>query len=645
MSSGAAGDRRPEGVGAARSGSRLSDDDVFWFNEGTHRRLGEKLGAHLLVPGTAGTSFAVWAPNAAGVSVIGDFNGWDPRRDPLVPRGGSGIWEGVVAEAGAGDVYKFSVTGTDGTRADKADPVAFRSEVPPRTGSVVWDLHYDWGDGEWMRDRGDRARLSSPMSIYEVHLGSWLRDRTDPGRLLGYAEVAPRLVEHVKRTGFTHVEFLPLMEHPFYGSWGYQVTGFFAPTSRYGSPQELMALIDELHRSGIGVILDWVPSHFPTDAFGLARFDGTHLYEHADPRLGMHPDWGSLIFNYGRHEVRSFLASSAEHWLSRFHADGLRVDAVASMLYLDYSRAPGEWVPNEYGGRENLEAVSFLRQLNRGIYADHPDVQVIAEESTAWPGVSRPTEMEGLGFGLKWDMGWMHDSLAYFALDPVHRRYHHGELTFRGVYAFTENFVLPLSHDEVVHGKRSLVEKMPGDDWQRFANLRLLFGYQYGQPGKKLLFMGSEIAQWREWDHERGLDWELLDQPPHAGMCRWVADLNRLYREQPALHELDVDPGGFEWVLMDAAEIGVLSFLRRDSAGRAILVVCNFTPVPRQNLLVGVPEGGRWRELLNSDALQYGGSGQGNLGGVEAQPVPWRGAPRTLTLTAPPLGSLFLGPS
>ena len=644
MSGGEAGNG-PDGSGAMRGGSRLSDDDLFWFNEGTHRQLGEKLGAHLLGPGATGATFAVWAPNATGVSVTGDFNGWDPGRDPLAPRGGSGIWEGVVAEAGPGDVYKFSVVGAGGSRAEKADPFAFRSEVPPRTGSVLWDLRYDWGDGEWMRDRGGRARLSSPMSIYEVHLGSWLRDQADPGRLLGYAEVAPRLVQHVQRTGFTHVEFLPLMEHPFYGSWGYQVTGFFAPSSRYGTPQDLMALIDELHRSGIGVILDWVPSHFPTDAFGLARFDGTHLYEHADPRLGMHPDWGSLIFNYGRHEVRSFLASSEEHWLGCYHADGLRVDAVASMLYLDYSRGPGQWVPNERGGRENLHAVSFLQQLNRGIYADHPDVQVIAEESTAWPGVSRPTDVDGLGFGLKWDMGWMHDTLTYFALDPVHRRYHHGELTFRSLYAFTENFVLPLSHDEVVHGKRSLVEKMPGDDWQRFANLRLLFGYQYGLPGKKLLFMGSELAQRDEWDHERGLDWQLLGEPLHAGTYRWVADLNRLYREQPALHELDVDPGGFEWVLADAAEIGVLVFLRRSSLGRTILVVCNFTPVPRHNLLVGVPQGGRWRELLNSDAHEYGGSGQGNLGAVEAQPVPWRGLPRTLTLTAPPLGAVFLGPS
>jgi 1,4-alpha-glucan branching enzyme len=591
--------------------------------------------------GSEGVRFAVWAPNASSVAVIGDFNGWDAQADPLIVRGSSGIWEGVVTAARAGDVYKYAITTGDGRVLDKADPVAFFSEVPPRTGSVVADLAYRWADDEWMHSRGAAATMAAPISIYEVHFGSWLRSPEDPDRLLTYAEVAPRLIEHVRTMGFTHVEFLPMMEHPFYGSWGYQVTGFFAPTSRYGSPQEFMALIDALHRAGIGVLLDWVPSHFPNDAFGLAQFDGTHLYEHADPRLGVHPDWGSLIFNFGRHEVRSFLASSAEHWLSRYHVDGLRFDAVASMLYLDYSRKAGEWLPNVHGGRENLEAVSFLQQLNIGIYADHPDVQTMAEESTAWPGVSRPTDVGGLGFGFKWDMGWMHDTLAYMSEDPVHRHYHHDELTFRQVYAFTENFVLPLSHDEVVHGKGSLLTAMPGDDWQKFANLRLLFGYQFAQPGKKLLFMGSELGSEREWAHEGGLDWALLGRQRNAGLCRWVADLNRLYREQRPLHELDADPNGFEWVQMDAHEISVLSFLRRDSSGQSVLVVCNFTPIPRHQLSLGVPEGGSWIELLNSDATDYGGSGVGNLGVVQAEPVPWRDRSHTVHITVPPLACLF----
>ncbi|HWF22023.1 MAG TPA: 1,4-alpha-glucan branching protein GlgB [Acidimicrobiales bacterium] len=624
------------------SPSLLSADDLYLFNEGTHRHLADKLGAHVLAgTGSEGVRFAVWAPNASSVAVIGDFNGWDAQADPLIVRGSSGIWEGVVTAARAGDVYKYAITTGDGRVLDKADPVAFFSEVPPRTGSVVADLAYRWADDEWMHSRGAAATMAAPISIYEVHFGSWLRSPEDPDRLLTYAEVAPRLIEHVRTMGFTHVEFLPMMEHPFYGSWGYQVTGFFAPTSRYGSPQEFMALIDALHRAGIGVLLDWVPSHFPNDAFGLAQFDGTHLYEHADPRLGVHPDWGSLIFNFGRHEVRSFLASSAEHWLSRYHVDGLRFDAVASMLYLDYSRKAGEWLPNVHGGRENLEAVSFLQQLNIGIYADHPDVQTMAEESTAWPGVSRPTDVGGLGFGFKWDMGWMHDTLAYMSEDPVHRHYHHDELTFRQVYAFTENFVLPLSHDEVVHGKGSLLTAMPGDDWQKFANLRLLFGYQFAQPGKKLLFMGSELGSEREWAHEGGLDWALLGRQRNAGLCRWVADLNRLYREQRPLHELDADPNGFEWVQMDAHEISVLSFLRRDSSGQSVLVVCNFTPIPRHQLSLGVPEGGSWIELLNSDATDYGGSGVGNLGVVQAEPVPWRDRSHTVHITVPPLACLF----
>ena len=622
--------------------SPLSDDDVYLFNEGTHRQMGDKLGAHLRPGG--GVAFGVWAPNAVRVAVVGDFNHWSRDSDLLAPRGSSGVWEGVVDRAEAGNVYKFAITTRAGEVLEKADPFARCTECPPRTGSVVWDLAYEWGDGDWMRSRGDRVRLNAPLSVYEVHLGSWRRDPAEPWRFLGYAEVAQPLIDHVLRAGFSHVEFLPLMEHPFYGSWGYQATGFFAPTRRYGDPQGLMFLIDQLHRAGIGVLLDWVPSHFPEDAYGLARFDGTSLYEHADPRLGFHPDWKSLIFNFGRHEVRSFLASSAEHWLSAYHVDGLRVDAVASMLYLDYSRKPGEWIPNVHGGRENLEALDFLRQLNTGIYADHPDVQVIAEESTDFPGVSRPVDAGGVGFGLKWDMGWMHDTLLYLARDPVYRRHHHGELTFRSMYAYSENFMLPLSHDEVVHGKGSLLTKMPGDDWQRFANLRLLYGYQFGQPGKKLLFMGDELAQRREWNHDTSLDWHLLDTAAHDGILRWVSDLNGLYRERRALHALDCEPGGFAWTQADESETSLLSFLRLSPGDPPVLVVYNFTPVPRTGVVTGVPQGGAWHELLNSDAGIYGGSGMGNLGVVEAYPSPAHGRPWSLTLTVPPLGCVFLAP-
>ena len=622
--------------------SRLSDDDVYLFNEGTHRQLADRMGAHPLDGGRSGTTFSVWAPNAADVSVIGDWNGWDAGADRLRLRDGSSIWEGWAADAGPGHVYKFLITTREGRRLEKADPLASRYEEAPRTGSVVWDLSYSWGDGAWMERRGPHQDLRSPMSIYEVHLGSWRRP--DSGALRGYADITAELVAYVLEMGFSHVEFLPLMEHPFYGSWGYQTTGYFAPTSRYGTPQECMAMIDAFHQAGIGVILDWVPSHFPTDAYALADFDGTHLYDHADPRRGVHPDWGSLVFNFGRHEVRSFLASSADHWLRTYHADGLRVDAVASMLYLDYSRRPGEWIPNQYGGREDLDAVAFLRQLNSGIYLDHPDVQTMAEESTAWPGVSRPVSSGGLGFGMKWDMGWMHDTLQYFSEDPIHRRYHHDELTFRSVYASTENFVLPLSHDEVVHGKGSLLSGMPGDDWQRLANLRLLYSYQYTTPGKKLLFMGSEIGELAEWDHDGGLHWELLEDAGHAGLARLVASLNRLYRNEPALHEWDTESEGFEWVRHDDAETSVLAFLRRDGHGGPVLVVCNFTPVPRHNLTVGVPVGGFWSEVFNSDAAEFGGSGQGNYGGMDAQPLPWHGWPRTLNLTAPPLGCVILKP-
>ncbi|HEX4162758.1 MAG TPA: 1,4-alpha-glucan branching protein GlgB [Acidimicrobiales bacterium] len=619
----------------------LTDQDVYWFNEGTHRGLGRKLGAHLLPSG--GARFSVWAPNAVGASVVGDFNSWDASADPLTARGVSGIWEGTVPAAALGDVYKFAIRTRDGRVLEKADPFAHCTEVPPRTGSVVWDLSYEWNDASWMADRGRRQRLEAPISIYEVHLGSWRRRPTD-GHSLGYTELVEPLIEHVQRSGFTHVEFLPVMEHPFFGSWGYQTTGYFAPSRRFGDPQDFMALVDRLHDAGIGVILDWVPSHFPSDAFALAEFDGTNLFEHADPRLGFHPDWNTLIFNYGRHEIRSFLYSSAEHWLAAYHADGLRVDAVASMLYLDYSRRPGEWLPNAEGGRENLEAISFLRQLNAGIYADHPDVQVFAEESTAFPGVSRPVEFGGLGFGLKWDMGWMHDTLDYLSREPVHRRFHQGQLTFRSVYAFSENFTLPLSHDEVVHGKRSLLSKMPGDDWQRFANLRLLYSYQFALPGKKLLFMGDEIAQWREWDHDAEVAWELADDPRHAGVLNLVGDLNRLYRTVPALHELDCDPRGFEWTQPNDAESSLLSFLRFSSEETPLLAVCNFTPVVRHGVSAGVPVGGFWAELFNSDASEYGGTGVGNLGGVDARPLPNHAMPHALTLTIPPLACLLFQP-
>ncbi|HEX5761253.1 MAG TPA: 1,4-alpha-glucan branching protein GlgB [Thermoanaerobaculia bacterium] len=625
--------------------SPLSDADLYLLAEGTHRRLDEKLGAHPgEVDGVGGTWFAVWAPNAERVSVVGDFNGWERDRQPLAPRAASGVWEGFVAGVEPGAAYKLHVVSRHrGYCADKADPFACRAETPPRTASLRWELDYTWGDGEWMAERPARNALEAPMSIYEVHLGSWRRLPEEGFRSLTYRELAETLPEHVARLGFTHVELMPVMEHPFYGSWGYQTTGYFAPTSRHGTPQDFMALVDRFHQRGIGVILDWVPSHFPTDEHGLGFFDGTHLYEYADPRRGFHPDWTSYIFNYGRREVRSFLTSSALFWLRRYHADGLRVDAVASMLYLDYSRKWGEWLPNEHGGRENLDAIAFLRGLNEAVYAEAPGAQTIAEESTAWPMVSRPTWVGGLGFGLKWDMGWMHDVLDYLREDPVHRRYHHDRLTFRSIYAFHENFVLPLSHDEVVHGKRSLLGKMPGDLGQKYANLRLLFAYQYAVPGKKLLFMGAEIGQWREWDHDGSLDWHLLDHAPHAGIARLVGELNRLHREEPALHELDCSPDGFEWIDGSDALQSVISFVRRGKApGEQVVTVFNFTPVVRRNYRLGVSGGGLWRELLNSDAREFGGSGHGNLGGVEASPFSAHGRSHSLTLTLPPLAAVFL---
>jgi 1,4-alpha-glucan branching enzyme len=617
--------------------SLLTQDDLYLFNEGTHYRLYNKLGAHpLTVNGTHGTYFAVWAPNAAEVAVMGEFNHWDKASHALRSRGDSGIWEGFISGVGRGTIYKYHIISRyQGYQVDKSDPLALYNELPPRTASIVWDLSYDWGDEQWMATRHTNNALTAPMAIYEMHLGSWMRVPEEGHRHLTYRELAPRLAEHVTRLGFTHVEFLPLMEHPFYGSWGYQTTGYYAPTSRYGSPQDFMYLIDYLHQRGIGVILDWVPSHFPTDEHGLGYFDGTHLYEHADMRQGLHPDWNSYIFNYGRNEVQSFLLSSALFWLEKYHIDGLRVDAVASMLYLDYSRKAGEWIPNAYGGRENLAAIAFLRRFNETIYQEFPAVQTFAEESTAWPMVSRPTYVGGLGFGMKWDMGWMHDTLVYMARDPIYRTYHHNLLTFRMLYAFMENFVLPLSHDEVVHGKGSLLGKMPGDDGQKFANLRLLYGYMYTQPGKKLLFMGGEFGQWREWNHDESLDWHLGQYPPHAGLQRWTEDLNRLYRAEPALYELDTQPSGFEWIDCNDAPASVVSCLRKGRSTDDLVLV------PRLNYRVGAPRGGFWHEVRNSDAQDYGGSGYGNMGGVEAAPVPWHGRPYSLNLTLPPLAAVF----
>ena len=617
----------------------LGEQDLYLFREGTHSRLYAEMGCQL---GVAGATFRVWAPNASRVSVIGAWNGWDASANPLAPRGdASGIWEGTVAAVTRGDGYKFRIVSATGQEMDKADPFALFAEVPPSTASRAWTLEYEWGDAEWMRSRAARNALNAPISIYEVHLGSWRRDNN---RLPTYRDIAQPLADYVRDHGFTHIELLPITEHPFYGSWGYQTTGYFAPTARYGTPQDFMYLVDILHRQGIGVILDWVPSHFPTDAHGLGYFDGTHLYEHADPRQGFHPEWGSSIFNYDRHEVRAFLLSSAMFWLDRYHIDGLRVDAVASMLYLDYGRKAGEWIPNVHGGKENLGAIAFLRHLNESVYRDHPDTQVIAEESTSWPMVSRPVYLGGLGFGMKWNMGWMHDTLEYMRQQPIFRKYHHDRLIFSIWYAFFENFVLALSHDEVVYGKGSLIGKMPGDSWQQFANLRLLYGYMWGHPGKKLLFMGGEFGQRREWTHEGSLEWDVLRHPEHGGMQRWIGDLNALLRAEPALHERDFDQGGFEWVDCHDAEASVISFLRRGREGPPVLVVCNFTPIPRQNYTVGVPEGGYWRELLNSDASIYGGSGVGNFGGVEAAPVAAQGRFHSVVLTLPPLGTVFFKP-
>ncbi len=623
----------------------LTPFDLHLFNEGQHTRLFEKFGAHLVeVDGRRGTHFAVWAPNAERISIVGDFNAWNPDSNPMNAQASSGVWEVFVPDLGQGAAYKFHIRSRYHMyTVDKADPFALHNEVPPRTASIVWDLAYEWGDQEWMRTRQERNKFEAPISIYEVHLGSWMRVPEEGNRSLSYRELAVKLADYVCDMGFTHVEFMPVMEHPFFGSWGYQVTGYFAPSARFGTPQDFMYLVDHLHQRGIGVILDWVPSHFPTDEHGLGFFDGTHLYEHADPRKGFHPDWKSDIFNYDRNEVRAFLISNAIFWLDRYHADGLRMDAIASMLYLDYSRKAGEWIPNQFGGRENLGAVSFLKAVNREAYENFPDIQTIAEESTSWPMVSRPPYIGGLGFGMKWDMGWMHDTLLYFSKNPIHRKYQHNKLTFRGLYTFTENFVLPLSHDEVVYGKGSLFGKMAGDHRQKYANLRLLFGYMYTQPGKKLLFMGCEFAQWSEWNHDGSLDWHALSFAEHQGVQRWVRDLNTLYRNEPALYETDFNPDGWRWIDADDSDNSVLTYMRLTKDGTGPLVMaCNFTPVPRHGYRIGVPHEGHWREVLNSNAAAYGGTDEGNLGGRTTEAVACHGFDNSLLLTLPPLAMVVL---
>ena len=624
----------------------LTDYDLHLLGEGRHWKSYEKLGSQLhVVDGVAGVNFAVWAPNAEALSLVGDFNGWDGRNHAMQRRVPSGIWELFVPGIGAGTLYKYRVH-ADGSFSDRADPYGFGAEVPPRTASKVVDLaSHSWRDQEWTTQRAAQNSLSAPLSIYEVHLGSWRRPGTDPHRWLSYADLERELVPYCLEMGFTHVEFLPPMEHPFSASWGYQTIGLFAATSRFGSPQDLMSLIDALHRAGVGVIVDWVPAHFPRDGHGLRRFDGTALYEHEDPRKGEHPDWGTLIFNYGRNEVANYLVSSALFWLDRYHVDGLRVDAVASMLYLDYSRKDGEWVPNCHGGRENLEAVEFIKSFNIQVHSHHPGVLTIAEESTSWAGVSRPTYVGGLGFSLKWNMGWMNDTLRYMRHDPVHRKYHHDELTFSLIYAFHENFVLPLSHDEVVHGKGSLLDQMPGDVWQKFANLRLFYSYMWCHPGKKLLFMGGEFGQWQEWNFDESLDWHLLAGESHRGLSRAVADLNNLVRREPALHELDFDGGGFEWIDCHNWHDSVLVFVRRGSKSHDCLVVCcNFTPVLRHGYRIGLPAAGAYEEVFNSDSSWYGGSNAGNSGPIQSAAMPHHGREHSLTMTLPPLAVVVLKP-
>ena len=624
----------------------LTDYDLYLLGEGTHYQNYEKLGAHIReISGIRGVHFGVWAPNAMRASVVGDFNNWDGRICPMRSRP-TGVWEIFMPGLDEGDFYKFEIRSRTGEMLTlKSDPYGFASELRPRSSSVVARLEgYAWQDADWIACRAQFDWQHSAISIYEVHFGSW--KHTPDGRWLTYREMADELIPYVKQMGYTHIELLPVMEHPLDASWGYQTIGYFAVTSRYGSPQEFMHFIDRCHRAGIGVLLDWTPGHFPRDGHGLSYFDGTHLYEHADPRRGAHPDWGTLIFNYGRNEVQNFLLSNALFWLDKYHIDGLRVDAVASMLYLDYSRKEGEWLPNQFGGRENLEAITFLKRMNEVVHARHPGVLTVAEESTAWPAVSRPTYLGGLGFDLKWNMGWMNDTLRYFSLDPIHRKFHHGELTFSMLYAFNENFVLPLSHDEVVHGKRSLLSKMPGDEWNKFANLRLLFGYMYSHPGKKLLFMGSELAPWTEWRENDGLEWSLLKSPPHQGVQRLLTDLNQLYAREPALHEVEFEWPGFEWLEVHDADASVLAFIRRARRQEDFLVVvCNFTPVVRSNYRVGVPEKGFYQEVMNTDSAFYGGSNVGNGGGVAAEPVPWNDRQFSLKLSLPPLSVLVFKPT
>jgi len=626
----------------------LTDFDLHLFNEGNHFRLYEKLGAHVLEhDGAAGVCFAVWAPNAERVSVIGEFNQWDGRRDPMRFRGSSGLWELFVPGLQQGELYRYEIkTRYQGYMAVKTDPYGFAAELRPKTASVVWDLErYHWSDRQWMAARRERNRLDAPIAVYEVHLGSWKRE-LDPKygtRWLTYRELADQLVPYAVEMGYTHLEIMPITEYPFDGSWGYQATGYFAPTSRYGTPDDFRYFVDRAHQAGLGIVVDWVPAHFPKDGHGLSFFDGTHLYEHADARMGEHQDWGTLIYNYGRNEVRSFLLSSALFWLDKYHIDGLRLDAVASMIYLDYSREPGQWVPNQFGGRENLDAVAFLKRFNEVVHQEYPDTLTFAEESTSWPMVSRPVYLGGLGFDLKWNMGWMHDMLEYASKDPVHRRYHHHHLTFSLLYAFTENFILPFSHDEVVHGKGAMLSKMPGDYWQKFANLRALYGYMYAHPGKKLLFMGSEFGQWNEWNHESQLDWMLLDFDSHRQLQRYVAALNHLYKSEPALHQVDFTWEGFQWIDFHDVDNSIVTFLRRGkAAGGAIVVAANFTPVPREGYRMGVPEPGVYREVLNSDAAGWGGGNMGNADGVPAEPTPWQGQPYSILMTVPPLAVVYL---
>jgi 1,4-alpha-glucan branching enzyme len=636
-------------MGASTQTLWLTDYDLYLFGEGTHLRAYDKLGAHPgEVDGRQGVHFAVWAPNAERVSVVGDHNEWDPRSHPMQPRALAGMWETFIPDIGTGALYKYHIDSRENNyQVDKADPYGYAAEVRPQTASRVWDLAgYSWGDGDWMASRKKKNSLDSPISIYEVHLGSWRRVPEEGNRSLTYREIAVQLGDYLHDAGFTHVEFLPVTEHPFDGSWGFQTIGYFAPTSRFGSPTDFMFLVDYLHQRGIGVILDWVPAHFPKDAAGLSYFDGTHLYEHADPRQGEQPDWNTLVFNYGRREVQSFLIGNALFWFDKYHVDGLRVDAVASMLYLDYGRKDGQWIPNRYGGKENLDAVDFLRRVNEHVYGAYPEVMMLAEESTAWPMVSRPTFEGGLGFGFKWNMGWMHDTLSYMQEDPINRAYHHEKLTFGLLYAFTENFILPLSHDEVVHGKRSILGRMPGDRWQRFANLRAYYGFMYGHPGKKLLFMGDEFGQEREWNHDQSLDWHLLGDELHQGVLNLVRDLNTLIQKSTALHELDHEHAGFQWIDASDRSSSIVSFQRSGRApGDHVVVIVNFTPVVRTDYRIGMPSEGPYREIFNSDDRRYGGSGVGNKGTLVPQALSWHGRAHSVPLTLPPLSAIYLAPT